>query len=280
MADRKKPVNRTKRKIKKGRVALAAILPLTLLVMIVLSLTVFFPISEINAEGDVKQLNVEGETLHYTKKEILNACGIALGDNLFRVNEREVSDRISESLPYIASVKLDRSLPGTVTLHVTEQKPEYVFVVEEGFLIVGGGKALEIAQEQPEDLILVEHSVSKYKVGRPLDLGAAKDAFDRLTAAITKSELKDVTRITFEDATKITLSYDDRVTLELGSIEDVDKKLKKAVQIIAAIEEDYNGHAIGTVRLQYEDGYFERGSQSSQPSSEETASQSENSPES
>lgn len=272
--------HRNKRKIKKGRVVLAAILPLTLLVMIVLSLTVFFPVSEINAKGDVKKLDVDGSTQHYTKKEILNACGIALGDNLFSVSERAVSDRICETLPYIASVQLKRSLPGSVTLHVTEQKPEYAFVVEDGFLIVGGGKALELVEEQPADLTRVEHTVAKYKVGRRLDLGDAQSTFDRVTRAIAASELKDITCIAFEDATKITLSYDDRVTLELGSIEEVDKKLKKAAQIIDNVEEEYNGHAIGTVRLQYEDSYFERGSQSAQPSSGETASQSENSPES
>ena len=259
-----------KRKVKKGRVVLAIFLPVALITLIVLSLTVFFPIRDIQVR----------EKTRYTAEEILKKSGIAKGDNLFRVSESKVSERLSEALPYIASVKLDRSLLGTVTLNVTEQTPEYIFVVEDGFLIVGGGKVLEKTEEEPEGLIRVEHSIGEYKIGHLLDLGAAKDAFDRLTAAISTSGLTNITRITFEDASKITLSYDGRVTLELGSIEDVDKKLKKAVQILEAVEEDYNGHAVGTIRLQYEDGYFERGSPSSQPSSEETVSQTENSPES
>ena len=272
MAERKKAAAaRPKRKIKKGRVALALLLPVTLIALVVLSLTVFFPISSISADK---------ATPLYSKNDIIKASAIHLGDNLFRVSESEVSARVCKKCPYIASVTLERSLPGTVTLHVTEQKPEYVFAVKEGFLIVGGGKALEVVTEQPTDLILVEHSIKKYEIGLPLDLGGAKDTFDRLTAAIAKSELEKITRITFEDATKITLTYDERVTLELGSIKDVDKKLKKARMILEEVEKDYNGHAVGTVRLQYDDGYFERGTQSSQPSSEETASQAEKSPES
>ena len=258
MARERKNAGRRKRRLKKGRIALVVLAFAALVALVVLSLTVLFPIREIKVKEDTR----------YTVAEILKSSGVAKGDNLFRLSESAVTARLGEKLPYVASVTVERALPGTVTLLVTEQKPEYAFLVKDGYLIVGGGKALEVTEAQPEGLTLVEYTPT-YTIGRAISLGENGDMFARLTKAITKAKLDKITKIAFADASKITLIYDDRVTLELGSIEDVDKKLKKAVQILEAVDADYNGHAVGTVRLQYEDSYFERGSLSSETESQE-----------
>ena len=269
MAATKKPTKRKRRRLKKGRVALAVLLLVAIVAGVVLSLTVFFPVKTIKVKEDTR----------YTIAEIIQNSGIAKGDNLFRTRESDVARKIGEALPYVAEVKLDRALPDTILLTVTEQKPEYAFVVKEGYLIVGGGKALEVVAERPAELTLVEYT-PKYKIGHALSMGENEDVFTRLTKAIAAAKLDKITVIAFADASKITLTYDDRVTLELGSIEDVDKKLKKAVQILAAVDADYNGHAVGTVRLQYEDSYFERGTASSEAASQESKEEPKNSQES
>lgn len=260
--------NRKKRRLKKGRIALVIVVFTALVALVVLSLTVFFPVRKIRIQEDTR----------YTAEEIVKKSGVTVGDNLFLVNSGSIEERLCRALPYIRSVDLERSLPDTLLLKVSEQEPEYAFLVKEGYLIVGGGRALELVEEMPDGLTLVEYA-PQYKIGEKVSLKQNEEMFARLIAAVADSGLKSITRIAFEDASKVTLIYDDRITLELGSIENVEKKLKKAVQIIAAVDEDYNGHAEGTVRLQYDDSYFERGSQSSESTSSDTGSETEKTPE-
>ena len=252
---------RRKRRVRWGRVLLATLVPAALITLAVLSLTVFFPIQEIR---------VKGETV-YSSAQILQASGVKKGENLLSLSQAKVERRLSEKLPYIGSVTLERSLPGTLVLAVKPLKPEYAFEVEEGYLLAAGNKALELVREAPTDLPIVRLEMT-YQIGKPLDLKEHQGTFERLMAAVDGAGLKGITRIDLKDTTKIRLIYEDRLTLEAGSLENIEKKMKKAQQIIASIDADYNGHARGTIKLQYEDSYFERETASSEATSSAVSS--------
>ena len=72
--------------------------------------TVFFQVETIAVVGSSR----------YTPEEVIAASGVAVGDNLFRMNKNQVSQRIRQQLPYIGDVTVQRGLPSTLTFTVKE----------------------------------------------------------------------------------------------------------------------------------------------------------------
>ena len=72
--------------------------------------TVFFQVETIAVVGSSR----------YTPEEVIAASGVAVGDNLFRMNKNQVSQRIRQQLPYIGDVAVQRGLPSTLTFTVKE----------------------------------------------------------------------------------------------------------------------------------------------------------------
>lgn len=72
----------------------------------------FFNIREILVTGN-KSLTV---------KEITDASGIPIGENIFKVDLREATSRL-KLLPVIKEVRLERHFPGRVRIEVTEREP-------------------------------------------------------------------------------------------------------------------------------------------------------------
>lgn len=58
---------------------------------VVMALTLFFRVDTIEVTG----------TERYTEKDVIEASGIQLGDNLFLLNKYEAARSIAEQLPYI-----------------------------------------------------------------------------------------------------------------------------------------------------------------------------------
>ena len=118
-------------------------------------LTVFFKIETIEAEG----------LSRYTPEEVIRTTGIQLEENLFRVDDRKVSQALVDTYPYIESVQLRRNLPSKLTLKITEAEPLGTFLQEDGSYVVvsGKGRVLELGRGTPPDGILVVNGVDVYK---------------------------------------------------------------------------------------------------------------------
>lgn len=250
-------VKRRKKRRNRGKIALAVLLLIAVAVFVALSLTVFFNISQVKVKGDTR----------YTAEQIIKESGIRVGDNMFLLNDRKIGQSLTEELPYLASVELNRTLPDKLVIAVKEIKPEYAFNTDGGYLLVGNNKALELVKELPASVALIECEIEDYEIGKTFLIGERSEAFQKVSDAIEDNSLNKITKIDLNDTSKITLVYDNRLTLEFGSIEDLNKKMKKAVQIIKSVDADYNGKAMGTIRLQYEDSYFEKATSSIEPTS-------------
>ena len=72
--------------------------------------TVFFQVETLAVTGNSR----------YTQDEIIAASGVQVGDNLFRMNKKQISQQILRQLPYVESVSILRGLPSTITFQVTE----------------------------------------------------------------------------------------------------------------------------------------------------------------
>lgn len=72
--------------------------------------TVFFRVERVTVTGNRR----------YTQEEIIAASGIQLGDNLYSLNKVRIDQNIRKSLPYIGDLTINRSLPSTIRITVTE----------------------------------------------------------------------------------------------------------------------------------------------------------------
>ena len=72
--------------------------------------TVFFRVETVEVTGNQR----------YTQEEIVEASGIQTGDNLYALNKVRIDRRIRTRLPYVGELSINRSLPSTIRIAVTE----------------------------------------------------------------------------------------------------------------------------------------------------------------
>ena len=118
------------------------------------AMTVFFKVEEVSVSGNSR----------YTAQEVVEASGVALGDNLYLLNKDEIVARLTRELPYLSQVRIRRQLPSTLTVEVTETQA--AAAVESGgtvWLISGQGKLLEQGGEAG-GLPRITHSQADYDI--------------------------------------------------------------------------------------------------------------------
>ena len=99
-----------------------------------LSLTVLFKIEKITVVGCDK----------YDESELVEATGILVGDNLFRLDATEIEHRLVEKYPYIESARIHRVFPPSIEVQIEQSVP--VAALNQGsefVLITRTGKVLE-----------------------------------------------------------------------------------------------------------------------------------------
>lgn len=80
------------------------------IVALTVGATVFFRVETVTVTGNQR----------YTQEEIIAASGIEVGDNLYGLNKIRIDQNIRTTLPYIGDLTINRSLPSTIVITVTE----------------------------------------------------------------------------------------------------------------------------------------------------------------
>ena len=132
-----KPFNRNRFLLQMATVA-------AVVVAILLGLTIFFKVVS-PLEGGVK---VSG-TVKYDPYDIVMASGISEKDNLITLNKNRISARILAEFPYIATVQIEKQLPDTVVIQITELEVVYAVQDQDSnwWLMSAGGKLVESCSE-------------------------------------------------------------------------------------------------------------------------------------
>ncbi|WMJ84987.1 cell division protein FtsQ/DivIB [Oscillospiraceae bacterium LTW-04] len=218
---------RRKRSKKKYTLYYLLALILMLCIGVALSLTVFFKIESIQVVGDTR----------YAKEELIDVAGIRLGENLFRVSQKETSEKLIAGYPYIAQVRLQRVLPNSLLLHVAEAQPKAAIETGQAYMLLDErARVLETDLPVcPEDYFrVVGFSAKGLSPGEFLSeqdqerLGVLLE----LQMCITANGLSKIRLADLSDIANIWLLYDGRVAIELGGQLDVDYKIRAAKSII------------------------------------------------
>lgn len=131
-----KPFNR-------NRLVLRLVTVAAVVVALVLGMSVFFKVENIEVAGCGK----------YTPWDISQASGIQVGDNLLSFGQAKAAGRITTALPYVWKARIGIKLPDTVTIYVEEIEVTYAIksADDSWWLISSGGKVIEKAAEGAQE---------------------------------------------------------------------------------------------------------------------------------
>jgi cell division protein FtsQ len=227
------PENRSRRRRNKHGKLYAPVAFLIICFAIVFSMSVFFRVSDIRVEGNMR----------YSAEEIMDAAGIEKGSNLFFINRFTSVSRIFSQLPYIESAGIMRELPGRVVITVEESCAlAYVAVESDFWLIDGSCKILEKVNAadtsgciRVEGLTPIAPSVGG--VVSPGEEETPKVSY--LSAILTglqeRDMAQDVSMIDLSNMGDAVFRYQNRFTVKMGKNENVGYKLERLLSAVGQL---------------------------------------------
>ena len=168
----------------------------------------------------------------------------------------------------LEDIRVERDYPGTVVVRVTEARPAWAMQTSSGWLTLSGGlKILEKDSAQPAGLPTLYGEPVSAEPGEQLTFAAEPKAdstpdsaadsasgtveeeadqrlesLNTLLAALDAAGMSaDVTRIEFADVDEMAFLYQDRISVWLGTLNELEYKLKLAKHVL--LNEDGKGCA-------------------------------------
>ena len=195
-----------------------------IVVFVVLANTLLFNCSSIESEGFER----------YTAEEIVAASGIKTGENLLHIDADKAEENIISSLAYIDMAKVTKKYPTRIIITVTEAE-KWFCVYQDGVTaaVSRNGKILE--HSAADGLVTVRgFEAESIEVGVRLKsvIDVKNNAPAEIMTAAEKAGLTKITEIDLTDRFDIKILYDNRITLEIGNITDIESKLTVGAAII------------------------------------------------
>ena len=221
---------------------------------IYLTVTMLFKVSAIQvrtADG------VVSEAGGYSSEQIVQALGVNLEENIFSFDPASKAAALEQVFPMLENIRVERDYPGTVVIQVTEAKPAYTMQTSGGWLTLSASlKILSSDAAQPAGLptlyggepvsqnpgtqLSFEQPAPASSAASDSASGTAEEAGDKrldslntLLAALDALGMRgDVTRIEFADPEEMSFLYQDRISVLLGTLNELDYKLKLAQHVL------------------------------------------------
>ena len=218
-----------------------------------LTMTMLFKISTIQVQAaDGSAVQTAGG---YTSDQILQALGVHLEENIFSFDPGSRAAALEKQFPLLESIKVERQYPSTVVVRVTEAVPTYAMHTESGWLTLSDQfKILDCSSVQPTGLCTLyggepvsstpgdqlSYDAPQQDASGAASASAASAEPDGRLAALTELRSKleeygllaDVTRIEFADTEEMAFLYQDRVSILLGTLNELDYKLDRARYVL------------------------------------------------
>ena len=194
--------------------------------------------------------------------ETNQALGVHTEENIFSFDPGQKSKELEKAFPMLEFIHVERQYPGTVVVQVTEAQPTYAMQVEGGWLTLSASlKILSKDAAQPAGLAtLYGGEPVSTAPGEQLDFAAApaassaaaSESADSAASSETEAEtdqrleslntlmsaldsygmLGDATRMEFADTEEMAFLYQDRISVLLGTLNELDYKLKLAQYVL------------------------------------------------
>lgn len=236
---------------------------LAIVLALLFAMSIFFRVETVNVSGVEK----------YTEYDVYEASGISQGEYLLTLSKSQISSRILQQLPYVNTVRIGISLPGTVNIEVEELAVCYAVQAQDEawWLIDSRGKVLEqvpAAQASThtklKGFVLAHPEVAQQAVAlEPEPEGTLPDgetvpvtvtARERLDTAITVLQLMEQKGILGQaasvDVTKLTdvqIWYGDQYQILLGDGNSLPYKM----QLVKGAIDQMGAYRNGTLDVSF-----------------------------
>ncbi|WP_163194803.1 cell division protein FtsQ/DivIB [Clostridium thermarum] len=202
----------------------------TLIITVILGLKLpYFNVSEIVIENNIL----------VATEDIENLSEINIGSNIFLLSKADTRENILSN-PYISDVKVKRKLPSVVLLEITERTPQYYISKGNEYVILDvSGYVLEITGAIT-DKSLVQLSGLDAALAQPSML-ISEDSRRlqqiEVFSDLIKRNISDtkITAIDLQSSSEIKV-YFNNIEVKAGSIDGMQEKLNKAINIISQQE--------------------------------------------
>ena len=200
---------------------------IVLVVFVILSTTVFF---------NIESADIIGSSI-YSPDEIIDASGIKGGDNMVRKNMSKAEKAITSELIYIEEAHITRKLPSSVEILIVPCVETASLQTEDGYLIISEtGKILRADAEPAEDTLVFVGTEPAEDMHIGMTFASAdENKTEVIYELLKKADSGFASKITSFDITdrlNITCLYEDRISIEINSVADIDYKFRLAEEIL------------------------------------------------
>lgn len=243
-----KPFNR-------NRFLLQLAITFAVAVAVLAGMTIFFKVEEVQVAGAVR----------YDAYKICEDSGIEIGDSMVTLNKRQIDARIRQKPEnaYISTIRINRKLPGTVVISITEETVFYVAQDFQGgwWLLSPNGKVVDQCTEaQVDDYTKIlgvklsapeigataaayEPVLEPDEEGNTVPVSVyAKEQLDLALSIIRQLEKEHfvgtVASVDVTDVNDIQLWYGTRFQMLIGDSRELPKKINALAQALA-LKADY-----------------------------------------
>lgn len=231
--------------------------------------TVFFRVERISVSGGRR----------YTQEDIIAASGIQIGDNLYALNKVRIDRNIRTQLPYVGELSINRVLPSTIVIQVTEWEAvaqiaapdpaqaaavqeelagddpdaEPAVLGQEPWLINARGKLLEPAPEDSRAISVTGLTPVEPQAGNMLETPESEktrlEALTALLGALEQAELFSQVSSIHLESTQLTVRYLDRFDVKMRINADFSYSLRLMQAVRKELEAQGNTEIRGSMDL-------------------------------
>ncbi len=197
-----------------------------LVICCILSMTLFFKIDSITVDGKTR----------YKTEDILKYCGVEKGQNLILCDTETGATDIEEHFPYIENAWIERKLFNSIIVHVEETKPASIVESNGKYIVLSKkGKILEIADTMKYDVPLLKGAkvkTAKLSSNIVYEDASLQKIIQEMIGAMESYGIKNVKEIDISNPANIRFTYNDRITVLVGTPENINYKLKTVTLIV------------------------------------------------
>lgn len=189
----------------------------------------------------VRTVEVNGNSF-YSDEEVTEASGVAEGDNLFFINRFSAASRIFAKLPYVEGISIDRKMPSSLVINVTESEAIACVETDNGIWAIDRTCKLlsKVSAVDAQALVSIKGiSVSSPVQGEIISVGSEESVSylsDMLKQISALGLRHDISFIDLSDPSCPEFDYVERFTVRMGAYENVGYKFQLLVAAVAGLQ--------------------------------------------
>lgn len=208
-----------------------------LITLILIAVAALFVLAVFRFVFVIREVEVTGDNL-YTAGEIIEAAGVSEGENLYSFDALSSEAQITFCLPMIRTAQIDRTIPTSVDITVTEDEPAFLCNIWGETLVLSAGlRVLGSASGESTLPVLVLPPVDYSVAGRVLSFADERDEryirsvlADVLASAMWSGGM--ITGLDLSDEYDLEVNVAHMYIFRLGSEDDCAHKLKLGYKTI------------------------------------------------